>query len=302
MVYWVALSQAASLTIVAAIISAGTASACLPPGPPKDYSVSSANGQCEAKVTAAPARITVYRKHDGVESPEWSMNGFRWGVCLANDCTHLVIISDPIWAASEKVPRPEVADAIAFRIFARGKLVREVKVGEFTPDLSKLTRGASYWFWGFAASPPINNRNEFVVWRDLEHKALYFDVSSGNLIRTEWFFRPWLFDLVVGHPMRIALGAAILGAVSGLCGGGKLPRALLIGGAVATAYYVLTMWFILSRISPSGEWLGWKNAATALLMLLLLALLPSTATVAIFCLGWTRIRRLAGRPRLRPSV
>jgi len=252
------MGRSESVVVVATLLLAAYARADLPLGPPQDYEIRSPNGRYVAKITVTPPQTSIYKIENGRELLQWSMDGFHRQAYLADDGEHLVIgYVNLAWAGeddskpsvelpAETKPKPMSSEKIVtyspdmtiLQFLKRDEVFREIKFRELI-DPSKKWRSASSWNWGNIEG--INDRNELVAYTH-DHRGLYFDVSSGQLVRTEVFYRALIEDLLRHHPALILIVPLSLGALVGLCFRGRVIRSVVTSagsGMVWLAFLLL---------------------------------------------------------------
>ena len=281
----------------------------LPWGPPEDYEVWSSSGQHVARITVTPPRVIVYGLRDGVEVQEWSMEGFHRKVYLADDGHHLVIgyadlVLRPEYSSKES---PDVAaknardtihawgpanyspDMVMLQFLERGRIVREVTLHELMPDLSKMIRTASSWHWG-DFWPGLNDRGEFVV-NTVDYRTLYFDVESGQLLKTESRYVEWLGDVLrFPRGFRAVAASCVLGVLIGVVFGGRFLSVVMTNIAVCTAILLFPVWAETRRY-PVSFWEAIANNDFLVAKIGIFYLLLSTLSAIVASLLWRRCRR-----------
>jgi hypothetical protein len=279
----------------------------LPMVPPEDYEARSPNGEYVARITVTPPRPTIYALRSGVEVEKWSMDGFHRQVYLADDGQHLLIgyvdlILRPGHSSKES---PELAaknardtihswgpanyspDMVMLQFVERGQVVREITLHELMPDLSKMLKTASSWYWG-DFSPGLNDRGEFVA-QTADYRELHFDVKTGRLIRTEKMYRSWLRDRICWPPYRHGVPSLIVGIIAGAFFCGRMRFALATSIAISVALFLFALWICESFASLGNVFTtGGYNFIVALAIFYLV---PSTFAVVTLSLLWRLVEQ-----------
>jgi hypothetical protein len=284
----VVLRVPSSIWFVATTIAvSSTLRADLPPPPPQDHEVRSANGQYIAKITVAPPQTTVYAVKDGGEEPIWSVAGFYRCVFLADDGEHMVMAP-----GDGDIPDDEFSpDVVVLRFTEHGRTVRDVALREVMPDLSKLWRSASNYSWAHHWEPfHINSRGEFVV-KTVDYRTLYFAVGNAQLLKTKTEYVEWLGDVLrFPRGFRAVAASCILGALIGAVFGSRLLWAIMTTVALGTAILLFPVW-AEARLYPLSFWEAFASNDFLVAKIGIFYLLLSTLSAIVVSLLWRRYRR-----------
>ena len=292
----------------------------LPMGPPEDYVVRSSDGTHVAKITVEPPRTTIYSLRSGIESLAWAMDGFHRVLYLSDDGEHLVIAYQDLIASPDAVlttqefetelreknardtisvwsPAVFSMDMVMLRFINRGKAVREVPLRELMPDASKLQRRVSSWHWGMFVG--FNSAGRFVA-ATVDYRTLFFDVKTGQIVRTEIRYPEMARDFLMRQSRATLIAAsAIVGIVIGAALGIRTRAAIVSAIAASLVALFLHLWLY----GTFGIWmqLGMgqddfpAGGIPFVLESALLYLLPSTLTATLVTLLWRRLD-----PSLKP--
>jgi hypothetical protein len=145
--------------------------------PPEIRTVCSRNGFFCARMDPDLSLTTVFRRRaGGVTEPLWSMPGWFREASLSNDGQYLVAGYD----GGNLLPLDVRKDQVMLSFFDRGRLIRQVRLNDLVPDVSKLTRTVSHYHWGRFHG--LNSEGHLVV--ELADKQwVLFDPRTGLPIR-----------------------------------------------------------------------------------------------------------------------
>ena len=154
-----------------------TAAADQPVPPPKDHTVKSSNGRFAAVITVRPPQTTAYAISGFRRQKLWSMPGYQRLAYLADDGQHLVVG----YVGANLIPTNYTRDLVMLSFFHQGKLIREVPLREIIPDLSKLERTVSHFYWGMFTGFA---KDGFFYLETVDQRRLKYNACTGRLRAT----------------------------------------------------------------------------------------------------------------------
>jgi hypothetical protein len=163
-----------SIFTAALLTAALPALADAPVPPPARITVCSPNGRFCA--VADPQRNVVigYRAQDP-DTELWRVSSWQRAFHLADDGDHLVVC----YRGLNLLPLDYEPDWVMLRFFNRGALVRQWRLRELVPDLTKLKRSVSHYEWGQCVGFQADGSYEVTT---ADRGSLRFDATSGHLI------------------------------------------------------------------------------------------------------------------------
>ncbi|HEV2840069.1 MAG TPA: hypothetical protein VGW39_01985 [Chthoniobacterales bacterium] len=207
-----------------------TLRADLPLGPTEDHEVRSANGRYLAKLTVAPPNIAVFAVNEGGDVPIWSMDA---GSVLDDEHRTMLLDNDGqsvVLAYINYIWNDYSPDVVMVHFINRGRVVRQVTLGELLPDLSKLERTTSHFSWGRFNG--INDHGQFIA-LPVDYRALYFDVATGQLVKNRKLYSLLAYDFLDFRRGSPGFPGLIISCVLGIIVGLALRRRPLF--ALATS-------------------------------------------------------------------
>jgi hypothetical protein len=177
-------------------------------------------------------------------------------------------------------------DVVVLRFIEHGRIVRDITLREVMPDLSKLFKSASNYWWAHHWEPfRINSRGEFVV-KTVDYRTLYFDVGSAQLLKTKSRYVERLGD-VLRFPRGFPAVAAscVLGALIGVVFGGRLLSAVMTNIALCTAILLFPVW-AEARLYPVSFWEAIASNDFLVAKIGIFYLLLSTLSAIVVSLLW----------------
>ena len=117
----------------------------------------------------------MYRK-GSEKAPLWSVKGWARAFDVADSGDHLVTC----FGGLNLLPLDYKSDWTMLSFHERGRLVRQVSLGELVPYPSKLRRTASHYEWGRCVG--FEGARKYSV-ETVDRGTLLFDVTTGQLAR-----------------------------------------------------------------------------------------------------------------------
>ncbi len=117
---------------------------------------------------------TVFRQTDGNHAVLWKMPGWFRVAFVADDGQHLVTGYDGWNLLVRRDP-----DETMLNFWNEGHLLRSVRLRELLPDLDRLERTVSHWYWGNYVG--FDSYGQFVV-ETVDGKRHRYDVSTGERV------------------------------------------------------------------------------------------------------------------------
>lgn len=164
-----------TLSIVAVLVTSTGVFADAPLKPPSRVVVWSANKRFVAVADPAKDSVAVYRVEGRERTQLWSIEGWERWFDLSDDGDHLVVGYSGLNLVSLDY-RPEWT---MLSFYARGRVLRIWSLGALVPDLGKLERTASHYYWGHAVGFNAKGLYEVEV---VGRGTLQFDVRTGRLV------------------------------------------------------------------------------------------------------------------------
>jgi hypothetical protein len=141
---------------------------------PKDYKIYSFKKRCYAFLDAKQKITTAYVTR--TRRKLWEMPGWYRVAALADDGEHFVTGYD----GGNLIPLDYDCKMAMLTFYREGKVFRTITLEQLVPDLSKLSRTASHYSWGYYAG--VEKEGIYRV-DTVDRGTLYFDMKTGERVK-----------------------------------------------------------------------------------------------------------------------
>ena len=174
--------MSARLTILLMVLLCGTTSFCradAPWKPPTEQDFFSPNKNYCAHSNPAANETTVFRiESDAKRTTLWTIPEWFRSAFMADDGKHLVVGFGDL----NLIPKEYKPDMVMIRFIKEGKVIATVPLKNLFDDLGNLKKTVSHYSWGHCEG--FDKEGLFTVVTE-EEKRLFFDVTTGKLIKKE---------------------------------------------------------------------------------------------------------------------